>query len=96
MPKFIGEAVQVESEGVEPTAFRWRGREHRIRRIRQSWFDVGFGPKGSSIKKGWWQRKRRTFYQVETYDGHLFELYLDRASRGKQWVLYRRLDDDSI
>ena len=96
MSEFVGEAIHVDKQGAEPVSFRWRGRQYRIRRVRQSWFDVGFGRAASGIRKGWWQRRRRTFYRVETQDGQLFEIYWDRGSERKDWVLYRRLGEESL
>ena len=93
MPEFIDEPIEVDKKGLQPVAFRWRGRQYRIGRVRQSWFDVSSGPPGSRIRKGWWERRRRTFYRVETQDGQLFEIYWDRGAARRDWVLYRRLDD---
>lgn len=94
MPEFIAEPIEVQKQGVEPVAFRWRGEDYPIRRVRQSWFDVRSGPPGSRIRKGWWERRRRTFYRVETADGQLFEIYWDRGSVHRDWVLYRRLGEE--
>jgi hypothetical protein len=91
--EFVGEPIAVDKKGAEPVRFRWRGREYLVARVRQSWFDVGCGPQGRHIRKGWWERRRRTFYRVETPDGELFEIYWDRGSGRKDWVLYRRLHD---
>ena len=96
MAEFIDEKIHVDKQGAEPVSFRWRDQDYPIRRVRQSWFRVGFGPQGSRIRKGWWQRRRRTFYRVETQDGQLFEIYWDRGSQNKDWVLYRRLDEEPI
>jgi hypothetical protein len=95
MPEFIGEPIEVDKQGAEPVAFRWRGSEYRIRRVRQSWFDVRSGPPHSRVRTGWWQRRKRTFYQVETTDGQLLEIYWDRGSVHGDWILFRRLDDES-
>lgn len=86
---FIGEVVQVECRDQEPVCFTWRDRRYRILGIKQQWFDTRFGHATSRIRKGWWQRHHRTRYHVLADDGVIYELYWDRGSVGKHWVLYR-------
>lgn len=88
--RFVHESIAVETprKPGPPVSFAWRGRSHRITRVRRTWFDYGWGP----LRPGWgrwWQRRHRTYYQVETEEGRCFEFYLDRG-RGA-WVLTREL-----
>ncbi|MFQ6099369.1 MAG: DUF6504 family protein [Armatimonadota bacterium] len=93
--QFIGEEVQVECTDGRPVRFTWRGRQYRVLAIKQQWFDTRFGHPTSRIRKGWWQRHRRTRYRVLADDGVVYELYWDRASVGKKWILYRAVCRDS-
>lgn len=67
--------------GGRPLSFRWRGLLRRVARTADVWKDVGC----------WWEGEgEKVFYRLETTDGRLLELYLDRMA-GK-WYLYRVYD----
>jgi len=88
---FIGEPISVERQddlpGRPPLAFTWRGERHPVARVEATWHDAGFGP--LRYPKRWWQRRHRTYFQVTTAGGRMYELYLERPQRG--WFLYRQL-----
>lgn len=88
---FIGQPITVDRREDLPTrppaAFTWQGRAYPVLKVEAMWHDAGFGP--LRYPKRWWQRRHRTYYQVKTETGELFELYLERPRR--QWFLYRQL-----
>ncbi len=88
---FVAERISVtrreELPTQPPVSFEWRGRTYRVAKLEAMWHDAGFGPLAYS--KRWWQRRHRTYYQVTTESGELFELYLERPQR--EWFLYRQL-----
>ncbi len=93
--QLISEEIGVERQGLTPVAFTWRGERHEIAEVLRMWFDVKFGPTASRIRKGWWERRHRTYYRVRTSGGERFDLYWDRGSIGRRWFVYRRLRPDA-
>lgn len=92
--KLISERIEVEfteSPGglKEPAAFVWRGERHVIRRIVNAWVDAGFG--AGEVTRTWYRRRHRNVYRVETDQGELYEIYLDRSGSKREWVLARKL-----
>lgn len=92
MPRFYSEPIEVvfRTHPGPPTAFIWRGEEHRIAAVEAMWQDHGVGtvnPKYAS----WRLRRHRNYYRVRTDDGRTFEFYLDRSGGRRRWVLYREL-----
>ncbi len=89
--EFIGEVVEVESEGEvkRPARFRWRGREYRIVQILASWQDYSM-PHGVR-KRLFTMRRHRNYYHVQTETGERFEIYLDRGAKRPEWVLLKHL-----
>lgn len=89
--QFIDERIEVKFQRTpwHLEAFIWRGEEHVIARVLDSWFDYGWGPLQQRPKR-WWQRRHRTYYRVETREGETYEIYHDRARR--EWTLYRGLE----
>ena len=89
--QFIDESIEIKFERApwRPEAFIWRGAEHAIARVLDTWFDHGWGPLRQRPKR-WWQRRHRTYYRVETRQGEIYEIYHDRARQ--EWTLYRRLE----
>ena len=84
-------AVEFQSKPGPPVSFTWQGRRHQIVRVRRTWFDYGWGP----LRPGWgrwWQRRHRTYYVVETEEGAVYELYLDRGSG--RWTLSKELSSE--
>ncbi|MEX2120519.1 MAG: DNA polymerase Y family protein [Pirellulales bacterium] len=75
------DVISVVPDG-PPLAFRWSGREHRIRR---SW-----GPE--RIQAGWWRGRsiHRDYYRVETDNGQWFWLF--RQVAAGQWFLHGTFD----
>jgi hypothetical protein len=91
-----------------PAAFIWRGREYVIVELMREWHDYrqrgktkafyererGSYPAKSSQRRGSWG-VGRDFYRVGTDSGEVFDIYYDRAPKGRvaegPWILYRRL-----
>ncbi len=92
MATFICQKITVCCNGVpaQPVSFVWRDKEYKIVAVKHSWHDWSFAR--SAPEKNWRTRRHRTYFHVQTVDGALFEIYLDRASRGNPtWILHRRL-----
>jgi len=91
--EFIGEEVQVEfrqevGRKVPVSWFR-HGRRYDVERILASWEDHGFGS-GGPAQKRWWQRRHRSYFLVASTEGEVYELYWDRKSPSRPWVLSKR------
>ena len=72
--------VEVDRAG-RPRSFRWRGGLLRVARTAEVWKDVGC----------WWEGEgEKVFYRLETTDGRLLEVYLERPAG--IWRLYRVYD----
>ncbi len=75
-----------------PVAFVWDGTRYEIERILDFWFDTGFGAQKRG--KAWYTRRHRNYYRVETSDGDVYDIYLDRSGHQRKWVLYQRVEDE--
>lgn len=62
-----------------PARFTWRGAEHEVARVLESWKTVGPCRHGSGEKY-----VRRHWFRVVTTDGSEMELYFDRQPRVRQ------------
>ncbi|MFQ6091902.1 MAG: DUF6504 family protein [bacterium] len=93
MNAFYSQPIEVKVEGrVErPVSFCWHGREYKIREVWAQWHDAGFGPLPPGSGK-WWQRRHRNYFRVVTETDEIFEIYLDRGGKRKEWFLYRKLE----
>ncbi|HOA74226.1 MAG TPA: DUF6504 family protein [Phycisphaerae bacterium] len=89
--EFIGEVIEVQTEGVvkRPARFRWRGHDYQITRILHSWHDYSM-PTGFRHPK-WTMRRHRNCYIVETDTHERFEIYFDRGKKRPDWVLLKHL-----
>jgi hypothetical protein len=98
MPRFIDEeiVVKVTGEMPVPTEFTWRADKHDIVRIVFQWPDWGFA--AGSSQRNWRTRRHRNYYRVETTDGDLWEIYLDRNTPdgSTRWFLYQQLDREPV
>ncbi len=63
----------------------------RVVEVVQAWQDYGFGATHPAARN-WRTRRHRNYYLVRAEDGRLYELYLDRGAKRRQWYLYRRLE----
>ncbi len=93
----ISARIEVETAETEagmrvPAAFIWDGTRYEIERILDFHFDTGFGAQKRG--KAWHTRRHRNCYRVEASDGHIYDIYLDRAGGRREWVLYQRLEED--
>jgi hypothetical protein len=89
--EFIGEVIEVETEGEvkRPVRFCWRGRAYSIVRILTSWHDYSMPSEVRRPK--WTMRRHRNYYHVETDSRERFEIYLDRGAKRPEWVLLKHL-----
>jgi hypothetical protein len=95
LTKLISEKIEVEtgaSEGgvLEPVAFTWQGRRYEVRAVLRAWVDHGFGT--NEVTRTWFNRRHRNYYRVEADDGKVYELYLNRGGKRREWVLVKQLD----
>lgn len=93
-PGFVGEKISVTYDQKvgwkEPKSFVLREREYIIARILSTREDHGFGAARPGRPR-WWERHHRVYYEAETVDGEVFELYWDRGSKKKEWTAVRRI-----
>ncbi len=82
--EFVDEKIKVDKEGGLPVSFIWRGSEYKISRIRDNFQDY-------DLRQNWRLRRHRTCYVVETEEGSVFDIYLDRGAREPTWILYRKI-----
>ncbi|NLO05634.1 MAG: hypothetical protein GX131_07355 [candidate division WS1 bacterium] len=93
----ISERIEVEMAETElamkvPAAFVWDGTRYEIERILDFNFDIGFGAQKRG--RAWYNRRHRNCYRVEASDGHVYDIYLDRSSHQRKWVLYQRVEGE--
>lgn len=95
--KLISERIEVETAAPagglqEPVAFTWRGHRFAVRRIVNAWVDTGFGR--GEVTRTWYNRRHRNYFRVEADDGQIYEFYLDRSGKRREWFLARRVSDE--
>jgi len=83
--KFVDERIEVNKEDGMPVSFIWRGSEYKISKIRANFQDY-------DLRQNWRLRRHRTRYVVETEEGGVFDIYLDRGAREPTWILYRKIN----
>ena len=108
--RFEEEPVIEKKPGV-PSAFTWQGREYEVVELLKEWHDYRKRGKTRTFyereRGSYWVKKSqrqgswgvgRDNYRVLTAGGEVFDIYYDRAPRGRkrigQWVLLRRSDED--
>ena len=90
-----------------PDGFIWQGETFRVAKLRSEWSD--FTRRGRFTRNMQPRNQRKTvrrgsigvgrfYFQVETEDGRIFELYYDRAPKNVddklgRWSLFRELAD---
>ncbi|OPZ63621.1 MAG: hypothetical protein BWY85_01607 [Firmicutes bacterium ADurb.Bin506] len=85
-------SVQLSADGSrEPAEFTADGETYRVVEIQSMWQDYGFGGTHPAART-WRTRRHRNYYRLRCDDGHTYEIYLDRASKRREWYLYRRID----
>lgn len=91
---FICEKIEVEfrqETGIKlPLSFYWREKEYEVKEIFSSWERHSFSELGPS-HKGWRQKRHRVYYLVGTDEGGVYEIYWDRGSKDRAWVLSKRI-----
>jgi hypothetical protein len=92
--RLVHERIVVETAapggGVrEPVAFTWRRKRYAVTRVLSSWVDTGFG--AGEVTRTWYNRCHRNHYRLETEDGSVCEIYLDRSGQRRDWFLARVL-----
>lgn len=90
----ISERIEVELSDPEhslrePVAFTWRGKRYAVRAVLTAWVDAGFG--AGEVTRTWYRRRHRNYYRVETDEGEIYEIYLDRSGSRREWVLAKRM-----
>ena len=84
---FIGEAIEPAAETLDnrrmargepglPKRFRWRGEEHEVAEVLESWRQTGPCTSGSDE-----QYVRKHWYRIRTTAGAEMTLYFDRQAR---------------
>jgi len=95
--RFISQKIEVKFEQrpgwKEPRSFIWKGKEYEIEKILSRWEDHSFGLVPPSDRK-WWLRRHRVYYRVRTKGGGVYELYWDRGSKKKDWVLAKEIREE--
>ena len=88
---FISEPIHVDydTEKRAPTAFVWRGTRREIVETLREWQD--WQVPNYEHARGWIHRRHRNYYHVRTADGHVYEIYLDRAAHRRNWVLLKQI-----
>lgn len=75
-----------------PRAFLWRGGRYRVVKVVKAWHNVGFADRRR--RHGWLERRRRTYFRLQTENGDTWDIYLDRGGKGRHWYLARRWGPD--
>lgn len=105
--RFAQEPVLEKRPG-PPSAFTWRGREYVVVELLKEWHDYRKRGKTKTLyekeRGSYWvksgQRRGswgvgRDYYRVRTASGEIFDVYYDRAPKGRdkigQWILSRRM-----
>ncbi len=108
--RFEQEPVLEKKPGV-PSAFTWRGREYVIVELLKEWHDYRKRGKTRTLyereRGSYWVKKSerhgswgvgRDNYRVRAASGEIFDVYYDRAPKGRkrtgQWILSRRASED--
>lgn len=88
--EFISEPIEVDydKDKLAPTAFVWRDQRYEIIEILHEWQD--WSVPGYAHARGWIHRRHRNYYVVRTADEKIFEIYLDRPPKRREWVLLKR------
>jgi hypothetical protein len=90
-----------------PSAFTWRGEEYVVVEVLNEWHDYRKRGKSKTLyereRGSYWVKKSerrgswgvgRDHYRVRTASGEVFDIYYDRAPKGRdskgQWILSRR------
>ena len=105
--RFDREPILEKKPGV-PSSFIWRGREYGIVELLTEWHDYRKRGKTKAFYKKergtYWVKSGerqgswgvgRDYYRVRAASGEVFEIYYDRAPKGRelrgQWILSRRM-----
>jgi hypothetical protein len=90
--EFIDEPIEVESEELTtaPQSFVWRGQPFQVAKVVKAWQDWRI-PSYAKHAQKWMHRRHRNCFVVRTTDGQTFEMYLDRASGKREWMLLKRI-----
>jgi hypothetical protein len=74
-----------------PAEFALGDETIRIAEVLLQWHDSGFA--STSPRRTWLERRHRTHYRVRGDDGCVYELYVDRTGRRREWYLVKRLTE---
>jgi hypothetical protein len=89
--EFIDEPIIVDSQELTtaPKTFVWRETQFQVAEVLKAWQDW-HTPSYADHARSWVHRRHRNYFIVRTTDGQVFEMYLDRGSGKRDWVLYKR------
>ena len=95
--EFIDEAITVEYAELttSPTALVWRGTRYEVAEVVKAWQDW-HTPAFAKHAQRWMHRRHRNCFVVRTTDGQLFELYFDRGSGKREWILFKKIDEAGV
>lgn len=101
----LPDGFSYEKKPPVPEAFQWRGSLHPVVEMLATWHRYGkaeirtqggrdpYYVRSGGTQGSWGQG--RVYYRVRTEEGRLFDLYYDRAPKGKRragaWFLWREL-----
>jgi hypothetical protein len=105
--RFDQEPVFEKKPG-RPSAFAWRGHEYLVVEVLKEWHDYRKRGKSEVLyereRGSYWVKKSqrrgswgvgRDYYRVRTDGGEVFDIYYDRAPKGRdgsgQWILSRQM-----
>ncbi len=94
MNQFVGEKIEVEYRQEagwrRPMVVIWKGKRYPVHTVLSYWEDHGFGEAPPKRKK-WFHRRHRVYYHLKMDDGRKFEIYWDRGTKERDWVLTKIL-----
>lgn len=88
--RFVDEPVEVEYETARegPRSVTWRGRKAGVTEIIRAWQDYST-PAYADHARGWLHRRHRNGYVLRLDSGQVVEVYLDRGSGRRVWILLK-------
>ena len=93
--------IRVKRKGIplSPFSFLFKKKKHVINNILHNWqeygFDVDVEEEEDKDKRDWSTARRRNYYQVETKDGRVFEIFQDMTDLTREgWFLTKEIVDE--
>ena len=92
-----GNKIRVRSKGIplSPFSFLFKKKKHVINNILHNWQEYGFDIEEEEEKRDWSAARRRNYYQVETKEGKVFEIFQDMTDLTREgWFLTKEIVDE--